>query len=462
MVSAAIGRSHSTASAQDVQWAVRRLLESLARSRPGGRLRRHPVGRAAAARPDPVPGELRAHRAGRDRLPGARRPARAPPRLGDGVRPRRDGAPAAALGHRLGPAPARAGGGRQGRAPAPVRDPGGRRGQSALPRASGGDAGRRRRQRASRRRASTRCWRRASTAAAAGAAGDRGGRGRGPRLPPRGRLAALLADEGAIDVDAALRELERRELVRPAQREFSGDEGYRFTHLLVRDAAYDLIPKRAAGGGARGLARWLRSVAAERRELERNHRATTSSRPGSCGHSSTRRARPRSGGRCRGRCARGGRPAGGRASGCGGGRQPPRPGHGRGGRRRSRRPAARARLSADGARRLRPRRHGDRPPGHRRRSGRRVRRHCPVSPGPGSRTPTMAWPRARSAQRRPWTCSPSAGTTAAWLEAGWRWPDITPRPAATRRRTAHSWRRSRRRGAPATAPRRCGSHPTSR
>ena len=31
MVSAAIGRSHSTASAQDVQWAVRRLLESLAR-----------------------------------------------------------------------------------------------------------------------------------------------------------------------------------------------------------------------------------------------------------------------------------------------------------------------------------------------------------------------------------------------------------------------------------------------
>ena len=33
MVSAAIGRSHSTASAQDVQWAVRRLLEALARSR---------------------------------------------------------------------------------------------------------------------------------------------------------------------------------------------------------------------------------------------------------------------------------------------------------------------------------------------------------------------------------------------------------------------------------------------
>jgi predicted ATPase len=50
-------------------------------------------------------------------------------------------------------------------------------------------------------------------------------------------VAALLADHPDVHVDAGLAELERRELVRPAQREAAGDDGYRFTHLLVRDAA---------------------------------------------------------------------------------------------------------------------------------------------------------------------------------------------------------------------------------
>jgi tetratricopeptide (TPR) repeat protein len=84
----------------------------------------------------------------------------------------------------------------------------------------------------------------------------------------RGVVSALLADQAAIDVDAALAELEQRELVRPAQREFSDDAGYRFTHLLVRDAAYELIPKRRRAELHVGFANWLRSVAAERRELD--------------------------------------------------------------------------------------------------------------------------------------------------------------------------------------------------
>ncbi len=160
---------------------------------PRRRVRRHPVGGAAAARPDPVPGELRAHRAGRGRLPGPRRPARAPPRLGDGVRARRDRAPAAAVGHRLGPAPARAGG-TAGPAAAPVRDPGGRRGQPALPRASRGDAGRRPRRgdAAEHQRAARSAHRRPAPARSAG---DRGGRRRGPRLPSRRRHGAARRPE---------------------------------------------------------------------------------------------------------------------------------------------------------------------------------------------------------------------------------------------------------------------------
>src|SRR4029079_18671964 len=59
----------------------------------------------------------------------------------------------------------------------------------------------------------------------------------------RGVVAALLGDHSDVDVDAGLEELEALELVAPATRIYAGDSGYRFTHLLVRDAAYELIPK---------------------------------------------------------------------------------------------------------------------------------------------------------------------------------------------------------------------------
>jgi tetratricopeptide (TPR) repeat protein len=81
-------------------------------------------------------------------------------------------------------------------------------------------------------------------------------------------VAALLADHPDVHVDAGLAELERRELVRPAQREAAGDDGYRFTHLLVRDAAYELIPKRRRAELHIGFAQWLRGPAAEERELD--------------------------------------------------------------------------------------------------------------------------------------------------------------------------------------------------
>src|SRR4029079_3429302 len=74
----------------------------------------------------------------------------------------------------------------------------------------------------------------------------------------RGVVAALLADHRDVNVDAGLEELAALELVRPAQRIYAGDSGYRFTHLLVRDAAYELIPKRRPAELQRGVADWRR------------------------------------------------------------------------------------------------------------------------------------------------------------------------------------------------------------
>src|SRR5436305_8027952 len=84
----------------------------------------------------------------------------------------------------------------------------------------------------------------------------------------RGVVAALLADHRDVNVDAGMAELERRELVRPGPRVYAGDRGYRFTHLLVRDAAYELIPKRRRAELPVGFAAWLRAPADEERALD--------------------------------------------------------------------------------------------------------------------------------------------------------------------------------------------------
>jgi class 3 adenylate cyclase len=58
----------------------------------------------------------------------------------------------------------------------------------------------------------------------------------------RGAVRALV--EQKRSVDAALAALVDRELIRHDRPEFAGETGYRFTHILVRDAAYALLAKR--------------------------------------------------------------------------------------------------------------------------------------------------------------------------------------------------------------------------
>lgn len=57
----------------------------------------------------------------------------------------------------------------------------------------------------------------------------------------RGSVQALAPEE--TRVTARLAALVRHQLVRPDQAQIAGDDGYRFRHLLIRDAAYDALPK---------------------------------------------------------------------------------------------------------------------------------------------------------------------------------------------------------------------------
>jgi DNA-binding SARP family transcriptional activator len=58
-------------------------------------------------------------------------------------------------------------------------------------------------------------------------------------------------------VHAHLMTLVRKELIRPDRPEFAGERAFRFRHLLIRDAAYDSIPKEARAEFHERHAAWL-------------------------------------------------------------------------------------------------------------------------------------------------------------------------------------------------------------
>ena len=61
--------------------------------------------------------------------------------------------------------------------------------------------------------------------------------------------------------------LVRKDLVRPRSR-FWRATTFRFRHLLIRDAAYEALPKATRGGAARSFADWLESNAPDLVELD--------------------------------------------------------------------------------------------------------------------------------------------------------------------------------------------------
>jgi len=82
----------------------------------------------------------------------------------------------------------------------------------------------------------------------------------------RGGVAALSPDESRLD--SRLIALVRKDLLRPEQAQLSGDDGYRFRHLLIRDAAYEALPKATRADLHERFASWLRQRGADLVELD--------------------------------------------------------------------------------------------------------------------------------------------------------------------------------------------------
>ena len=79
-------------------------------------------------------------------------------------------------------------------------------------------------------------------------------------------VAAITAPEQRTDVGEQLVSLVRKELIRPAPSQLPGEDAFTFRHMLIRDAAYDGIPKSARADLHERYARWLEEEAGERLE----------------------------------------------------------------------------------------------------------------------------------------------------------------------------------------------------
>jgi class 3 adenylate cyclase/tetratricopeptide (TPR) repeat protein len=84
------------------------------------------------------------------------------------------------------------------------------------------------------------------------------------RLFHRGSVVELAPVNVRPDVGTHLLSLVRKEFVRPDRARLPGDDGYRFVHVLVRDAAYETMAKELRADLHERFAAWLEAVAADR------------------------------------------------------------------------------------------------------------------------------------------------------------------------------------------------------
>ncbi|HEV2006205.1 MAG TPA: adenylate/guanylate cyclase domain-containing protein, partial [Candidatus Limnocylindrales bacterium] len=77
-------------------------------------------------------------------------------------------------------------------------------------------------------------------------------------------VSELTPADGRAGVSTQLMALVRKELIRPDRRRDDGGETYRFRHLLIRDAAYDSLPKAERAELHEHFADWLELTAADR------------------------------------------------------------------------------------------------------------------------------------------------------------------------------------------------------
>jgi len=86
------------------------------------------------------------------------------------------------------------------------------------------------------------------------------------RIFHQGALQALAPDE--VQLTTRLTSLIRKEFVRPDKPQFAGEDAFRFRHVLIRDAAYDALPKATRAALHERFADWLNGNATDLVELE--------------------------------------------------------------------------------------------------------------------------------------------------------------------------------------------------
>lgn len=72
-----------------------------------------------------------------------------------------------------------------------------------------------------------------------------------------GAVVALLAEEERSSIDARLVALARKGLIRADRAEYAGEAAFTFDHALIRDSAYETIPKRVRSDLHVRIAEWI-------------------------------------------------------------------------------------------------------------------------------------------------------------------------------------------------------------
>ena len=80
----------------------------------------------------------------------------------------------------------------------------------------------------------------------------------------RGAVAELSPPDARASVRPSLEALVRKDLVRPAEAKFAGEDAFRFKHILVRDATYRGTPKKLRAVLHEQFADWLERMAGAR------------------------------------------------------------------------------------------------------------------------------------------------------------------------------------------------------
>ncbi len=82
----------------------------------------------------------------------------------------------------------------------------------------------------------------------------------------RGAVQALISDQ--TQVSSRLAALVRRQVIRPDRSQLPGEDGFRFQHLLIRDTAYEALPKAFRAELHQRFAVWLEAHGPQLVELE--------------------------------------------------------------------------------------------------------------------------------------------------------------------------------------------------